>query len=112
MTQTTPSTEHSSPLLFYGGLAGALAPFAIFSTGGSGLAPIKSIAGSLRDRVSGVAATVDVEELSDGLSIIATRSEALTRFMASYARLARLPQPELAPLRVQEWVERVAIYLE
>ena len=50
----------------------------------------------------------DIQDLRDGLSIIATRAEALTRFMASYARLARLPQPALAPLRVHEWVERVA----
>jgi signal transduction histidine kinase len=40
--------------------------------------------------------------------VIAGRSEALQRFMASYARMARLPAPRLAPLSVSDWVRRVA----
>jgi signal transduction histidine kinase len=47
------------------------------------------------------------EDLERGLGIIAGRSEALQRFMSSYARLARLPAPRLAPLRVGDWVRRV-----
>jgi nitrogen fixation/metabolism regulation signal transduction histidine kinase len=72
------------------------------------LAPIKSIAASLRDLLRREPRpgswTDDVEE---GLSVISARSEALTRFMASYARLARLPEPRLAPLDVEAWVRRV-----
>jgi two-component system, NtrC family, nitrogen regulation sensor histidine kinase NtrY len=82
------------------------------------LAPIKSIAGSLRDilvrRTTARAAVrvdggrdEDVEDFSSGLAVIAGRSEALSRFVASYARLTRLPPPRLAPLDVGEWVHRV-----
>ncbi len=40
--------------------------------------------------------------------MISTRAEALGRFMASYAKLARLPQPELGPVDVPALVRRVA----
>jgi two-component system nitrogen regulation sensor histidine kinase NtrY len=73
------------------------------------LAPIKSIAGSLE-------AMVRREPLPDdwrddavrGLSIIASRSESLSRFMGAYARLARLPRPQLAPMRASVWIRQVA----
>lgn len=81
------------------------------------LAPIKSIAGSLSAALeraphgSGTHGSMRGDELDDdlrrGLSIIAGRSDALQRFMASYARLARLPPPRRAPLDVGEWVRRV-----
>jgi signal transduction histidine kinase len=47
------------------------------------------------------------DDLTEGLDVIAGRAEALARFMSSYARLARLPPPNLAPLEVGEWVRRV-----
>ena len=73
------------------------------------LAPIKSIAGSLarllgRDDLPGDWR----DDAGRGLDVIASRAEALTRFTASYARLARLPQPRLAPLDVGGLVQRVA----
>ncbi|MFL5578195.1 MAG: sensor histidine kinase [Gemmatimonadaceae bacterium] len=72
------------------------------------LAPIQSIAGSLRRLVARDPRPADVDEdLAAGLDVIATRSEALARFMASYARMARLPPPRLAPLDVGVWVRRV-----
>ncbi|HSJ33059.1 MAG TPA: ATP-binding protein [Longimicrobiales bacterium] len=72
------------------------------------LAPIKSIAGSLMTALTRAPRARDADEdLQRGLGIIAGRSEALQRFMASYARLARLPAPHLAPLSVGEWVRRV-----
>ena len=73
------------------------------------LAPIRSIADSLGRIVN--QAPDDPEnqhDLQQGLSIIASRSEALSRFMASYARLARLPAPVLEPLDVRTWIERIA----
>ena len=42
-----------------------------------------------------------------GLAVIASRSEALSRFMGAYARLAKLPRPTLAPVEVAELVRRV-----
>jgi PAS domain S-box-containing protein len=73
------------------------------------LAPIKSIAASLTDLMSREPRPTDLDEdLERGLSVITGRTEALGRFMASYARLARLPRPTLGPVRVEEWIRRVA----
>ena len=73
------------------------------------LTPIKSISGSLR---SLLVKSELPPELSDdaerGLSIISNRAESLGRFMASYTRLARLPKPELASVRVADLVRGVA----
>jgi len=73
------------------------------------LAPIRSIADSLQSAVRRNARNDESDEdLKQGLSIIGSRSEALSRFMASYARLARLPAPSLKPLDVATWVRRAA----
>ena len=73
------------------------------------LTPIKSIAGSLQYLLSRDQLPTDwTEDFRQGLRIIAGRSEALGRFMASYALLARLPPPQRAPLDVGSWVRRVA----
>ncbi|HEX6107181.1 MAG TPA: ATP-binding protein [Gemmatimonadales bacterium] len=73
------------------------------------LAPIKSLAGSLRSLASRSSRAADWEQdLTSGLQVIEGRAEALGRFMTAYARLARLPQPRLGPVPVVEWVRRVA----
>jgi two-component system nitrogen regulation sensor histidine kinase NtrY len=73
------------------------------------LAPIKSIAGSLRSLAARPARPADWEnDLRSGLEVIEGRSEALGRFMGSYARLARLPQPTPGSVDVATWVGRVA----
>ncbi|MGH7513699.1 MAG: sensor histidine kinase [Gemmatimonadales bacterium] len=73
------------------------------------LAPIKSIAGSLRNIAERPARPADWEQdLRSGLQVIEGRSESLARFMAAYAQLARLPQPKMGPVRIDEWVWRVA----
>lgn len=76
------------------------------------LAPIKSIAGSLESmlqRNGSAANDADwKEDARRGLSIIASRSESLSRFMGAYARLAKLPRPQLAPLDVGSWIRQVA----
>ena len=73
------------------------------------LAPIKSIAGSLASILSRSPRPSDWEEdMQRGLGVIASRSEALSRFMSAYARLARLPQPTLAPVELPAVVRRVA----
>ena len=46
--------------------------------------------------------------MSRGLAIIGSRSEALSRFMSAYARLAQLPRPRLAPVDVEAGVRRTA----
>jgi nitrogen fixation/metabolism regulation signal transduction histidine kinase len=73
------------------------------------LAPIKSIAGSLQTLLERNGdAEGHSEDLKKGLGVIATRSEALGRFMSAYARLARLPKPTLEPLQMGPWVRKVA----
>ncbi|MFQ5742304.1 MAG: PAS domain-containing sensor histidine kinase [Acidobacteriota bacterium] len=73
------------------------------------LAPIHSLAGSLTSLLRRQPPPPDImEDLGRGLKVIAGRSQALSRFMASYARLAQLPEPKLGPMDVEEWVRRVA----
>jgi signal transduction histidine kinase len=45
--------------------------------------------------------------MSKGLNVIASRSEALSRFMSSYARLAKLPTPKIAPVELNTLLRRV-----
>src|SRR6476659_3278403 len=72
------------------------------------LAPIKSIAGSLATIIERDPPPSDWrDDVQRGLGVIASRSEALSRFMRAYARLARLPSPKLAPLDVGTFVDRV-----
>lgn len=73
------------------------------------LTPIQSIARSLRrilDRE--LTSSPRADEVGEGLGVITARAEALSRFMARYARLARVPKPTLRPVRIAELVKRVA----
>ncbi len=73
------------------------------------LAPIKSIAGSLESILSRDPRAEDWEDdMRRGLSIISSRSDALSRFLSSYARLAKLPPPTLAAVDVETILRRVA----
>ena len=80
------------------------------------LAPIQSVAQSMEsnlqrvqiDEPSSARTETVLDDLRQGLAIIRSRTEALGRFMAAYARLARLPQPKLAPVSLGELVRRVA----
>jgi len=73
------------------------------------LAPIKSIAGSLSSRVSGI--NVDPEVRSDlnrGLDIIESRAGSLQRFLEAYRRLAQMPAPTLKDVPLAPLIARVA----
>lgn len=73
------------------------------------LAPIKSIAGTMGTILARSPRPDDWEsDLQEGLGIIASRADALSRFMEAYARLARLPAPRLQPVDVGPWIRRVA----
>jgi nitrogen fixation/metabolism regulation signal transduction histidine kinase len=73
------------------------------------LAPIKSLAGSLEGLISREPAPDDWrEDMQRGLAVIASRSDALSRFTTAYARLARLPQPNLQPVKFAPLVQRIA----
>jgi two-component system, NtrC family, nitrogen regulation sensor histidine kinase NtrY len=72
------------------------------------LAPIKSIAGSLENLIKRDPRPSDWEEDAQrGLSVIASRAEALSRFTVAYARLARLPQPKYQPIDVGALIRRI-----
>jgi two-component system, NtrC family, nitrogen regulation sensor histidine kinase NtrY len=73
------------------------------------LAPIKSISGSLKSLIGRDLPPPDLrEDVERGLDVIEARAGALGRFMAAYARLARLPDPKLSSVEVAPLVERVA----
>lgn len=75
------------------------------------LAPIKSIAGSLSSIIDRDPPPSDWrDDMQRGLNVIASRSEALSRFMSAYARLAKLPPPKLAPIDVAAFFDRVATF--
>jgi two-component system nitrogen regulation sensor histidine kinase NtrY len=79
------------------------------------LAPIQSVAQSMESNLQRAqidtppSPQIDIvlDDLRQGLAIIRSRTEALGRFMAAYARLARLPQPTLAPVDLRELVRSV-----
>jgi two-component system nitrogen regulation sensor histidine kinase NtrY len=73
------------------------------------LAPIQSIAGSLQTLAGQAEPPSDWrEDLRRGLSVIASRAEALSRFTTAYAKLARLPPPRAARVEVGPMLARVA----
>lgn len=72
------------------------------------LTPIKSMAGTLASLLMKPQRPADWEEdMRRGLEIMKSRSEALSRFMEAYSRLARLPQPKFQPLAIGELLRRV-----
>jgi two-component system, NtrC family, nitrogen regulation sensor histidine kinase NtrY len=75
------------------------------------LAPIKSIAGSLASMVARETLPDDWrDDMRRGLTVIISRSESLSRFIGAYARLARLPRPQLQPLEVAAAVGRAVSF--
>jgi signal transduction histidine kinase len=75
------------------------------------LAPIKSIAGSLMSILRRDPPPDDWrEDMQRGLSVITSRSESLSRFIGAYARLAKLPRPQLQPLEVSACVGRAVSF--
>jgi len=73
------------------------------------LTPIQSVAQTLRTRVKQAPSPDDwQEDVEEGLEIIADRSEELGRFIASYSKLTRLPDPIFEEVNVGHWVRHVA----
>ena len=66
------------------------------------LAPIKSIAGQPGGHHARAIRLPEDwrEDMERGLNVITSRSESLSRFIGAYARLAKLPRPQLQPLDV------------
>lgn len=73
------------------------------------LAPIKSVAGSLANLIGRKPEPPDWrDDMQRGLEVISSRADSLARFVESYSKLARLPQPRFEELNIGELVSRVA----
>ena len=78
------------------------------------LSPIKSIAQTMASGLAEEPRT-DAEpearnEMIEALNLIASRADALGRFVAGYAALARLPQPQPRPVSLLPLVRRAAAF--
>ncbi len=77
------------------------------------LAPIKSIAGSMMSLVKQDSLPDDWrEDMQDGLDVVSSRVDALSRFVEDYARIARLPPPKKETFHIASVVERVVALSE
>ena len=73
------------------------------------LTPIRSMTGTLAKLLAQQPPPPDWrEDVGGGLAVIGDRAEALTRFMAGYTALARLPLPSKRDFEVGDLVRRVA----
>ena len=73
------------------------------------LAPIKSVAGSLADLLRRERQGADWrDDMQRGLGVISSRADSLARFIESYSKVARLPQPKFEPVHIGDLVRRVA----
>ncbi len=73
------------------------------------LAPIKSVAGSLGTLIGQDEPPPDWrDDMQRGLEVISSRADSLARFVESYSKLARLPQPRFETVSIGELVGRVA----
>src|SRR4029079_8235832 len=69
------------------------------------LAPIKSVAGSLGDLLGREQPPDDWrDDMERGLRVISTRADSLSRFIESYSKLARLPEPRFESVNVGELI--------
>jgi two-component system nitrogen regulation sensor histidine kinase NtrY len=78
------------------------------------LAPIKSIAGTLRSRLPQDGSSQDGSrnnglspDFNRGLGVIESRAESLNRFVQAYRQLAQLPAPAMRRVSVRPLLERV-----
>lgn len=73
------------------------------------LAPITSLAGSLERVVDQDPLPEDWRsDLGSGLQVIASRVEALNRFMGDCSRLAKLPEPTISPIDLESCIRNSA----
>ncbi|HZF13606.1 MAG TPA: ATP-binding protein [Thermoanaerobaculia bacterium] len=73
------------------------------------LAPIRSMAGTLLQLLDREPPPADWrDDMRQGLSVVGNRAESLIRFMAAYAKLARLPPPRRTGIEISELIRRAA----
>jgi two-component system nitrogen regulation sensor histidine kinase NtrY len=73
------------------------------------LTPIQSVAQTLQTRIKqDVTPEQWRKDVEEGLEIIGERSEELSRFIAAYTKLTRLPEPLFDNMHVHAWIQHVA----
>jgi two-component system nitrogen regulation sensor histidine kinase NtrY len=72
------------------------------------LTPIQSVSQTLKSRIKQDSGPEQwQQDVQEGLEIIAARSEELGRFIASYSKLTRLPDPVFDQVDVPAWIQQV-----
>ncbi len=75
------------------------------------LTPIKSLAGTLHDMLRRRASPHDTppvqQDLLEGLGLIGDRADSLSKFVATYSQLARLPPPSRQQLSLNALLQRL-----
>lgn len=71
------------------------------------LTPIKSLAGTLTDMLSRHTDPADRGDVFGGLSLIGDRADSLSKFVATYSQLARLPPPSKQALSLNALLHRL-----
>jgi signal transduction histidine kinase len=71
------------------------------------LAPVSSMAATCKAMLQDDGPSA-IDRVVGALQVIEHRSASLGRFIAEYARLARVPEPQLAPLELGEVLRRIA----
>jgi two-component system nitrogen regulation sensor histidine kinase NtrY len=69
------------------------------------LAPIKSLAGTLLDMLRKTQRAD--EDVLTGLSLMGDRADSLSKFVATYSQLARLPAPNKVPISLNALIHRL-----
>ena len=71
------------------------------------LTPIQSVSQTLQTRIKQGSGPEQWQgDVQEGLEIIAARSEELSRFIASYTKLTRLPDPVFDKVNVPAWIQQ------
>jgi two-component system, NtrC family, nitrogen regulation sensor histidine kinase NtrY len=71
------------------------------------LTPIKSLAGTLRDVFARELPAADRDDAVESLGLIADRADSLSKFVATYSQLARLPPPALQEVSLDALLHRL-----
>lgn len=73
------------------------------------LAPLASLSDSLKRQVAKREQDAELAgELTEGMSIISKRAEALAGFVQSYHRISKLPDPQKTPTDLKQLLDRLA----
>lgn len=71
------------------------------------LTPISSISQSMKKKLSGDKAALNVDSLKEGITIINERSTSLSTFISDYSQLSRLPSPCKTSFSIQPLIENI-----